>query len=73
MQEMQQHGAFLAGTFGFFWDKTKHFLYGQSRRHLLRILELQMKASSLRHEDLLIIEFFIMLRIIWDELNNLRP
>jgi len=30
MEEMQQHDAFLAGTFGFFWDKTKHFLDGQS-------------------------------------------
>jgi len=39
----------------------------------MRISNLQSEASSMKQGDSTVTEFFIKLRIIWDEINNFRP
>jgi len=44
-----------------------------SEGDLSRILDLKIEATSLNQGDLTITEYFINLRIIWDELDNFKP
>ena len=44
-----------------------------SQGDLFRIFDMQLKASSLSQNDLLVTDYFTKLRIIWDELDNFRP
>jgi len=52
------------------WNDLKN---RYSKGDLFRISHLQLEVASLNERELFVIEYFTKLRIIWDEVENIRP
>lgn len=82
---MQQYDSIVVGTLSkvsirqnILWmdnvvDIWKDLKSRYSQGDLLHISNLQQELASIKQSDTTIIEYFIKLRVMWDELDSYRP